>query len=454
MEGERQSAPEPTSAPAQVAAAPAAAAFGPALGAGMGPAIGGLTTPASVLALQRSAGNAAVTRALIARDEQEKTKVTGAGDFTATGGEPKGEGVTTVSKDPGDATKAKAVAPKVTMPATVKLNPGKTLGETGQLGHIQNLTSSTRGGTYRKGGDPQGEVVSNQRSGRSNRRDAASDPSDDTKVHPGATAPFYWPPVTIDDNAENLPVDTKADTHDQPEFKLPIESDGGRLTNFAGQDDFLLAAAVKVSYGVFKFDAFTWSANWDVAVDKEMNGAGKALEKAKAKLGESPDETLQDWSLRPDSSDVWEAFATPEEAMKRTSAELLQWVGPARSHDPVSHRNIVAALNAKNPTLTTTFTCTSTHDTVGRDTVHVKATAGGDSYKTDTVKLKEGESHALTFTLNELFGSAEAIGVGSAITLEVTHVDSGQEASAAFKLSGTKELAVGSGKYTASVAVA
>ena len=84
----------------------------------------------------------------------------------------------------------------------------------------------------------------------------------------------------------------------------------------------------------------------------------------------------------------------------------------------------------------------------------MKATAGGDSYKTDTVKLKEGESHALTFTLNELFGSAEAIGVGSAITLEVTHVDSGQEASATFKLSGTKELAVGSGKYTASVAVA
>ena len=121
----------------------------------MGPAVNGLTTPAAVLALQRSAGNAAVTRALLARDETEKTKVSGAGDFTATGGEPKGEGVTTVGKDPADATKAKAVAPKVTMPATVKLNPGKTLGgETGQLGHIQNLTSSTRGGTYRKGGDP------------------------------------------------------------------------------------------------------------------------------------------------------------------------------------------------------------------------------------------------------------------------------------------------------------
>ena len=447
----------PEVAPAPVSAAPVAAVgIGPALGAGMGPAVNGLTTPAAVLALQRSAGNAAVTRALLAREETaEKTQVSSASDFTATGGEPKGEGVTTVGKDPGDATKAKAVAPKVTMPATVKLNKGKTLGkETGQLGHIQNLTSSTRGGTYRKGGDPQGEVVSQYRGGRSNRRDAASDPTDDTKIHPGATFPFYWPPVMIDDNAENLPVDTKADTYDQPEFKLPIESDGGRLTNFVGQDNFLLAAAVKTSYGVYKFNAFTWSANWDVAVDKEMNGAGQALEKGKAKLGESPDENLSDWSLRPGSSDVWEAFATVEEAMKRTPAELLQWVGPARGHDPVSHRNIVAALTAKNPKFSATFTCTDTHDTFGRDTVHVKASAGGDTYKTDTVKLEEGESQVLLFTLNELFGSADAIGLGSQITLEITHVDSGQEASATFKLTGSKVLKVGSGSYTAAVSVA
>jgi hypothetical protein len=456
VEGERQPAPE--IAPAPASEAPVAAAIGPALGTGMGPAVNGLTTPAAVLALQRSAGNAAVTRALLARDEaktEEKTKVSGPGDFTATGGEPKGEGVTTVGKDPADATKAKAVAPKVTMPATVKLNPGKTLGnETGQLGHIQNLTNSTRGGTYRKGGDPQGEIVSDYRGGRSNRRDAASDPTDDKKIHPGATFPFYWPPVPIDDNAENLPVETKADTYDKPEFKLPIESDGGRLTNFVGQDDFLLAAAVKTSYGIFKFDAFTWSANWDVAVDKDMNGAGEALTKAKAKLGQSPDENLTDWSLREGSSDVWEAFATPEEAMKRTAAELLQWVGPARSHDPVSHRNIVAALTAKNPRFSATFTCGETSDLVGRDTVHIKASAGGDSYKTDTVKLKKGESQVLLFTLNELFGSADAIGVGSQVTLEVTHVDSGEEATATFKLTGSKDLKVGSGTYTVSLTVA
>jgi hypothetical protein len=398
-----------------------------------------------------------LTRALLARDEakpEDKPKVSSASDFSATGGDPKGEGAVTVGKDPGDATKAKAVAPKVTMPATVKLNPGKTLGETGKFGHIQNLTSSTRGGTYRKGGDPNGEVVSEYRGARTNRRDAVSNPENDKEIHPGATPPFYWPPVSIDDNAENLAVNTDPKTYDQPEFKLPIESDGGRLTNFVGQDDFLLAAAVKTTYGIFKFDAFTWSVDWNVAVDKEMNGAGEALRKAKAKLGQSPDETLTDWSLREDSSDIWEAFATPEEAMKRTPAELLQWIGPARRHDPGAHANIVAALTAKNPTFTASFTCQSTHDTVGRDTVHVKATSGGDNYKTATVKLNKGDSHQLTFTLNELFGSADAIGVASEVTLEVTHVDSGEEASATFKLTGTKELKVGSGTYTAAVSVA
>jgi hypothetical protein len=452
MEGEHQALPEP--APAHTGAAPAAA-MAPAPGAGMGPPVGGLTTPAAVLALQRTAGNAAVTRALLAREEQEKTKVASAGDFTATGGEPTADGVTTVTKDPEDATKAKAVAPKVTMPATVKLKEGKTLEETGKLGHIQNLTSSTRGGTYRKGGDPQGEIVSQHREGRANRRDAASDRDDDSKIHPGALFPFYWPPVNIDDNAVNLPVDTKADTYDQPEFKMPIESEGGgRLTNFVGQDNFLLAAAVKTSYGIFKFDAFTWSANWDVAVDKDSNGAGKALEKAKAKLGESPDETLEDWSLRPGSSDVWEAFATVDEAMKRSPAELLQWVGGARAHDPVSHRNIVTALNAKNPAFTATFTCVKTHDTVGRDTVHVKASSGGDTYKTATVKLKEREPHELSFTLAELFGSADAIGPSTQVTLEISHVDSGEEATASFRMTGSKELTVGSGTYTAAMTVA
>ena len=73
VEAERQSAPEPAPAPVN-AAAPVAAAIGPALGAGMGPAVNGLTTPAAVLALQRSAGNAAVTRALLARDETARRR--------------------------------------------------------------------------------------------------------------------------------------------------------------------------------------------------------------------------------------------------------------------------------------------------------------------------------------------------------------------------------------------
>jgi hypothetical protein len=39
------------------------------------------------------------------------------------------------------------------------------------------------------------------------------------------------------------------------------------------------------------------------------------------------------------------------------------------------------------------------------------------------------------------------------VTLEVTHVDSGEEASATFKLTGSKDLKVGSGTYTVSLTV-
>ena len=86
--------------------------------------------------------------------------------------------------------------------------------------------------------------------------------------------------------------------------------------------------------------------------------------------------------------------------------------------------------------------------------MHIKATAGGDSYRTNTVKLKAEKKETLTFTLEELFGSIEAIGLGSEITLEVTHVDSGEEASAPFRLTGSKDLKVGTGKYTVEVSIA
>ncbi len=186
-----------------------------------------------------------------------------------------------------------------------------------------------------------------------------------------------------------------------------------------------------------------------------MNDAGAALESSKVKdaLRDGPDATLDDWSLRPGSSDVWEAFATVDEAMRRSPAELLKWVGAARAHDPISHRNIVAALNAKNPTFTASFTCNDTHDTVGRDTVHVKASSGGDHYKAETVKLKEGESHQLSFTLAELFGSAEAIGPATQVMVEIAHVDSGKDATASFRMTGSTELKVGSGTYVAAVTV-
>ena len=141
--------------------------------------------------------------------------------------------------------------------------------------------------------------------------------------------------------------------------------------------------------------------------------------------------------------------------MKRTPAELLQWIGPARRHDPVSHRNIVAALTAKKPKVSATFTCTETHDTLGRDTVHIKATAGGDSYRTDTVKLKEGESQALLVHPRRAVRLDRGDRPREPRSRSRSRTSTpGEEASASFRLTGSKDLVkVGSGKYTVSVTV-
>ena len=235
VEGERQPAPETRAAPPRSTRRrrwrpPSARRSAPA----WGPPIGGLTTPAAVLALQRSAGNAAVTRALLARDEaktEEKTKVTGAGDFLPSGGEPQGEGVTTVTKDPGDATKARALAPKVTMPASVKLKPGKTLGK---------RPASTA--TSRTSPPPRAAAPTARAATRRARSSASTARGAPTAATPPATppttrrstrarpSPFYWPPVPIDDNAENVAVETK-DGHARPARVQDADRERGRAAD-------------------------------------------------------------------------------------------------------------------------------------------------------------------------------------------------------------------------------
>jgi hypothetical protein len=456
VEPERQAAPEP----AVTAATPAAA--GP-IAAGLGspgPIAGGnspvrATSAAAVLALQRAAGNRAVSNLL--QREGEKTPVTGAGDFGVEGGEPKSTGTSQVTPV-GD--QARIQAPDVTFSGKAWVEDGKTLEGSGHVGYVQNLVHSDRGAIYRRGGDPAGEIVEDSHSGMSNRWDAVNDPVAEARGEwtpaAGVFAPFYWKPSPIDDNAsKGNPVVTDPAAHDRPEYLKDVKKGPGRITQFTGKDEFKLGLVVKKGDAIHPLRTYDWEISWDANVDANVNGSGQAV-KSEESL-DPPDTSLTDWSLDPNKKgDPFEAFATLDRAMQRSPGELVSWLLAAQKHDQVTYRNICTALDAKSAAVNVTFACEHKHNAVMDDKVHIRAEGGGGGGSMGrTVELGRGDTHALNIPIRDLFGSAAAITAGSTITVEISHMD-GPEAGTSIgpAFNSSKTLAVGDGTYKVTASVA
>jgi hypothetical protein len=418
----------------------------------------GALSPARVIALQRTVGNRAVS-ALLQRDDAQKTPAAGPGDFGVSGGVPTGQGTSTASPN-GD--KVRALGPRVTLDGEAWLKEGKQLGTTAYFGVIQNLVSSTRGAQYRHGGDPNGEIVAEPRTGTANKWDAAIDPNPDAKGNQQAQtfAPFYWKPGTIEDaNDEKNPAKpTKLGTpYDQPEFSMPVNNGPGRLTSFKGQDVFKMGLAVKKD-AVWMLTGNQWTVSWDIPVDASLNGAGKAVQNQKIQdlLKDGPDPTLKDWSLDPKAGSAFEAFSTQAEAMKRTPSELLNWVFAAKSYDQVSYQNICAALDAKNPTFMIDIACATTDATLGSDVLSASIKRNGALIKTEGgIRLNNGESHSMTASWSDVVGSAGGLTPGMAITVELYVGGDSAQATAtfAFPFKGSQQLKPATGDYGVTLGV-
>jgi hypothetical protein len=451
VESEHVPVPQP-----EVAAPTAAPALGGAVP--LGP-VGAPMTPSSVLALQRAAGNQAVT-SLLQRDEKEKTPVTGPGDFGASGGAPQ-VGGTVTAKPVGTGVRAESPDVKY-QPAKVWLQEGKTLEGSQNFGFVQNLVTSTRGAVWRRGGEPDGEVTKNWRSGQGKAYDAVSDPNDDKKIHKAVFAPFYWPPGSInDENVAASPAETDPVAHDQPGFTLEAKQEGGRLTEFVGADQFKLGVGVKKGDAFHTLAAWDWSVPWDMKVDKDLNGAGRAVESREVKdlLKNGPDSSLgaKDWSLREDAGDVFEGFATAAEAQKRSPTELLNWIHKAKQFDPPSYANIVTALDAKAPDVTVDITCDTTHVNFGKDVLSASVLRDGTLIKSEGgIRLNNGESHSLKLGWAEAFGSASTLQPGTVLKVELYVTENSWEVGHGFMSpfnGSSPQLTPGDGRYKVSVSL-
>jgi hypothetical protein len=417
-----------------------------------GPSLAGALTPARVLALQRTAGNQAVT-ALLMRDEAATpTPVSGPGDFGHSGGVPTSSGSVTASPNGSD--KVRVKAPNVTLDGEAWLKQDKTLGGTAYIGIVQNLVHSDRGAVYRHGGDPAGEITAEHHTAQGNKRDAVSDPTNPSQ--PGTFAPFYWKPGTIDDT--NVEANPAKPTHlgtaaDQPEFSMPVQDGPGRITSFRGHDNFKMGMAIKKDAAIHMVTGSEWSVSWDVPVDASMNGAGKAVQTKAIQdlLKDGPDPTLQDWSLAPGAGSAFEGFSTVALAMQRTPKQLLGWLFAAREHDPTSYQNICAALDAKAPELSVAIHCDTTDSYVGKDQVIANVKRNGALVKTEAgIKLNNGEDFVVKVGWADAFGAAAGLTAGTAISVELHIGSDGLEAIATLPLpfNDSRALTPGSGKYT------
>jgi hypothetical protein len=275
-------------------------------------------------------------------------------------------------------------------------------------------------------------------------------------------APFYWPPTSInDENVAASPAETDPAAHDQPGFSEPVKKEGGRLTEFVGSDQFKLGVAVKKGDSVWTLRAFDWSVPWAMDVDSNLNGAGKALQSAEVKdlLRDGPDTALgeKDWSLKPNSGDVFEGFATQAEAMKRTPTELLNWIHKAKQYDPPSYANIVSALDAKAPDITVDITCDTTHVNFGKDVLSASVLRDGTLVKSRAgIQLNSGESQSLSLSWSEAFGSASMLQPGTVLKVELYVTENRWEIGHGFMspFNGTSpQLTPGDGRYKIKVSL-
>jgi hypothetical protein len=469
-EGERTDAPERQRQPgAPLAGAAAEALLPPAepAAAVQHPAAVPALPPATVLALQRTLGNRDVQRLLAGRLQRQTPPPSGgsapAGGATTlttgldasmlevTGGDLQKSGNVTAKKK-GD--KISVDAPPVKYEASVTLKAGVTLGsgDNGRIdvGPVQTVLSGERVGIYRKGGDPKGDVTSEEHQSVGQARDAQWDREKGRQVA-AVPAPWYSQPSNVSDGIRS----TQVTFFDQPGFDFPQQVGDGRLTETRGQDRFNVSIGAKRGGQLIHLKPQHWEVPWNLTIDNQ--GAGKGGEVTGGLAREGPPTT--DGPIAVEQARSWTAFTSVEAAMAASPAVLLENLLPAKANDPTAYSHICEALRRKNPSFTVKVKVEKTASWFGADNIIVFAHGTKAAGKPE-IKLNTGQEGSVVFTFNEVFDVA-AIDGGTKLT--ITAQDFG-EMFAIFKsdpamlvvaypyapASGTRAAGGGS-KYTLSV---
>jgi hypothetical protein len=400
-----------------------------------------------ILALQRTAGNRAVT-GLLQRTKKGAggaPEAVTAADVTFSGGTPTVKGNARAElKDVGPG-HTRIFGPTMSATADVGLASGVELIGKLTVGYIQNMTKGDRVAVYTSDGTPAGKVVAElhlsvpkgvrdaeahfkQDKNKNLERDDHGNPI----IEADAGPPWFASPRVLEMMSDGTPPKPqKVEAHDTPSFPVPLETETaagtkGKLASIRGSEAFEIALAIKDgSAAPINLTAATWGIDWSMTIDPTFHTAtGKPgvppqpMDPAKLTPG---------GGLTHDDKMAWWAPVDDKEADAMTLHELLRSLPFAREHDSVVYHRIVNAIHRRsNPFCWHASLIVDEDDSyVGGDTIEV-AMEGVRGVKPKPAQtLGTGDKTYLDWELYDLFDPHD-ITAGSAI--KVTIARKGQTA--------------------------
>jgi hypothetical protein len=176
-------------------------------------------------------------------------------------------------------------APGVTIKATAKGDDKLAEEEFGaqpiEVGFIQNVTSLSRHGIYKKGDKQVAEYAQDAKKAMHDHMTVGDTPRIDVRNWAGKP-PFYGPPSQITNR-----LDSKAiSMYDRPGYDLPMKYGGGHLAEIRGADRFTTTVAAKRGEEIHKAESREWAIPWNMQIQTnkprgQLLGEGSALEDAK-----------------------------------------------------------------------------------------------------------------------------------------------------------------------------
>ena len=368
----------------------------------------------TLLALQRSAGNAAV-RAFVQRAPGDPVEHITAPMFTVTGGDLQHPGTVTAQQSTEDPLSVGVTAPSVTLTATVVKKPDAPLGPSSiaQVGTVQTLNNSRRVGVYHLAGDPFMPMVTTKTATVTTSRDAQWDKNEAGEIVAVVPEPWYSKPDWVTDESPSANVNFE----DKPGFDLPRTIGSGILTEIQGVDSFTTSIAAKRNDDLIHLKNQNWSVDWRMNLSFFGSETGHVV--SSEDTASSPSVTTGPIVLTRVNS--WMGFPTVEAAMGADSTVLLASLLPAKKNDEASYNNIVAALKRKNPRLRIWLTVASTAETFGADEIEV--TLAGDSRSTvGPTSLNDGDTGEFDFDFNNVVDPSM---IEDGYAIEISAADTG-----------------------------